>query len=435
LPSAIVELSDTQPSGEALYLRPGSNLVTGEAQFASFFGTPTTLECDLFTLASAIYACDLAMKRGERELIARQIDISIPVTNLHAFNSVLGEIRYALYVLGHDAWRINFTAREGLPEPATPWPMAGDGKILLFSGGLDSFAAAVRLGEASERVHLVSHVTANPTLHSAQESLFKYLQGTFLLSFDRFAFRVGGRTRPKDGLPFPADHAREDTQRTRSFLFLSLAALVARRLGTPDIIFLAENGQMAIHLPLTTARIGAFSTHTAHPEFIGTMARLLSHLLSYPLTIENPFLYSTKAEVIRPVVDRHSGMLDHAISCWRSARIGAGDRHCGTCIPCLVRRIALEVDGARPDEYQRDILSEDISRLPPDDEGKRNLIDLAEFVRSFEAAQNQAALESAFPDLVSQHFDGRMAAQMYLRFAAEARVVFGKYPLVREVLS
>jgi 7-cyano-7-deazaguanine synthase in queuosine biosynthesis len=435
MPNIIVTVDETAPSGSTLYLKPAANLVTGEEHFIRLFRSITSLEIDILTVASAIYACDLAVRRGEREQIAREIDITIPVTNLHAFNNVLDEIRYGLLILGHDAWRIHFVAREGTPEPATPWPTIGTGKVLLFSGGLDSFAAAITLGESSEHVHLVSHITANPTIQGAQQTLFDYVNEKFKSQFDRFTFRIGGRTRPADGFPFPSDNDREETQRTRSFLFLSLAGLVARRLGTPDIVFIAENGQMAIHLPLTAARIGAFSTHTAHPEFINTMAGLLSVLLNYPIRINNPFLYMTKAEAIRPVVERHSEMISTTISCWRASRIGGGLRHCGSCIPCLVRRISLEANGISTNEYQRDIFTEDISNLPPDDDAKRNLIDLAEFIKNVETAPNQAALEFIFPDLVNQHFDSPLASQMYLRFANEARAVFSKYPLVRNITA
>jgi predicted metal-binding transcription factor (methanogenesis marker protein 9) len=165
------------------------------------------------------------------------------------------------------------------------------------------------------------------------------------------------------------------------------------------------------------------------------MAGLLAVLLNYPIKIANPFLYMTKAEAIRPVVERHSEMISTTISCWRASRIGGGLRHCGICIPCLVRRISLEANGISTNEYQRDIFSEDISNLPPDDDAKRNLIELAEFIKNLETAPNQAALEFIFPDLANPHFDSTLASQMYLRFAKEAREVFSKYPLVRNIAS
>ena len=433
MPRAIVEIDEHAPPGDVLRLKPSANLVTGEAQFRQSFGQPTTLETDICTMASAVYACDLAFKRGQRERIARDIELTVPVTNIHAFNNVLEQIQYALLILGHDAWRIHFATRSGIPEPSVKWPRNGSGKVLLFSGGLDSFAAAVALGESGGPVHLVSHVTANPTVSGAQLSLFQYIQSRYLLQFDRIAFRVGGRTRPAQDFPFPSDTDREDTQRTRSFLFLALAALAARRLGTPDIVYLAENGQMAIHLPLTAARIGAFSTHTAHPELVHVMGELLSDLLTYPIRIENPFLYTTKAEAIRPVIDRHPEMIGTTLSCWRTLRTPGGARHCGCCVPCLVRRIALEANGFAHERYQRDIFTEDVAGLPPDDDAKRNLIDLAEFVRALENSPSQAALETAFPDLVNPFIDSERAVAMYLRFAAEARLVFGKHPSIREL--
>ena len=68
--------------------------------------------------------------------------------------------------------------------------------------------------------------------------------------------------------PFPKDNFRENSQRTRSFLFLTLAALVTRRCGFNKVLFMAENGQFAIHLPLNSSSVGPFSTHTADPQFI-----------------------------------------------------------------------------------------------------------------------------------------------------------------------
>jgi hypothetical protein len=50
----------------------------------------------------------------------------------------------------------------------------------------------------------------------------------------------------------------ENSQRSRSYLFLTLAALCARRVGHDEVLVIAENGQMAIHLPITQARIGPY---------------------------------------------------------------------------------------------------------------------------------------------------------------------------------
>ena len=418
-----------------LALRPSMNLRTGEDNLRAAFGKPTSLEKDLLILASSVFACDLAFKRGEREGIIRKIKLKIPIVNYASLESVRREILYALYLLSHDAWDIEFTRYEGTPEANQIWGQERDSKILLFSGGLDSFAEAVNLGYSGEQIHLVSHLTGNQNISRCQTSLFEYLNATFPSQFSRTSVRVGGVNRTPDEYPFPTDQAREETQRTRSFLFLTLAGIAARRIGVKDVIMIAENGQLAIHLPLTAARISAFSTHTAHPEFIEIMANILRAVLSFDIRINNPFLYMTKSEVVRTIQRDEATMVPNTISCWMSARITGGYTHCGACIPCIIRRIANESNGIMINEYSRGILSEDIAKLDPNDTGRRNFIELAEFVKFFRTANSQAQILNAYPELVNDAFDTGRAIDMYRRFALEASQVFSAYPNLASIVS
>jgi hypothetical protein len=185
---------------------------------------------------------------------------------------------------------------------------------------------------------------------------------------------------------------------------------------------------MAINLPLTAGRISAFSTQTAHPEFTSEIGGLLTDLLQYQLTIENPFLYMTKAEVVATLSPADCARIPDTVSCWMSARLPPPSSHCGTCLPCIIRRIALEARGFHLSEYQRDLFSEDILRLPPDDEGKNNLMDLIEFISIFLSAPSRAAIESSIPELVNPHIDSPRAIDLYRRFAGEARQVLSAYP-------
>lgn len=435
MPNAVVTFDVTPTNADTLWLRPGQNLRTGESILQSAFGELTSLEIDLLTLAASIFACDLAFKRGEREEITRGIDLTVPVANLPIFNNIQGEIHYALYLLSHDAWRIKFTQRRSAPENTRDWPSNTEGKVLLFSGGLDSFSAALMFGDSGEKTHLVSHITANQAASGAQEILFNYLSEQYPEQFSRLPIRISMISRPSQGFPFPSDNDREDTQRTRSFLFLTLAAIYARRQGIKDVVVIAENGQLAIHLPLTAARISAFSTHTAHPQFVYTMNTILSQALGYKLRITNPFLYNTKSEVIKNALAHHSNMVPNAISCWKASRVYGSENHCGYCIPCLIRRIAIEANGSAIREYNRDLLNEDLAALSFDDEGKRNFVDLAEFARFIERAQTNADIEIAYPELSNPHIDSTKAINMYRRFANEARRVFAKYPNLHSVVQ
>jgi 7-cyano-7-deazaguanine synthase in queuosine biosynthesis len=407
---------------------PGANLRWGGAAFKERFGVLTSLEEDLLILSSGIYCCDLAFKRGERENITRNISLRIPVTNFQALERVHGDLEYILYVLSHDNWNIEFARRGGSPEGTANWSKQ-QGKTLLFSGGLDSLAAAAelldQLGPAN--VQLASHVTGNQLTRGTQEKLVEYLNSKYQPAVRRIVLRTGGHKHKN--FDFPSDQEREETQRTRSFMFLAIGTLAARRSGQSEVVMIAENGQMAIHLPLSAARIGAFSTHTAHPQFVDLASEFFSKVLDYEIQISNPYLYATKAEVVKGLVAKHPTAVAKSVSCWRGSRV-PGSNHCGECVPCLVRRVAIEANGLKLPEYARDLLAEDVSNLPEDDEGKRNLVEFAEFASAFKRLP-QAELQFMYPGLFSAHFDTDAAVAMYKRFSNEALTVLSQYPRVK----
>jgi 7-cyano-7-deazaguanine synthase in queuosine biosynthesis len=413
-------------------LVPGENLRTGLEDFRAEYSDFTTLEEDMLTVASAIYACDLAFKRGEREEITRSISLEIPVVNHHAFKNIKDDLELLLWTLSHDNWTIKFIRTDGQPESKRNWPKE-KGTTILFSGGVDSFAGALELLIARGRdgVQLASHITANPVTHRSQDELVSYLGTRFKGGAKRIALRSGGRN--TSNYAFPSDSDREETQRTRSFMYLSVAALAARRSGHNELVVIAENGQMAIHLPLSVARVGSFSTHTAHPEFVAQAAVLFSQVLDCELKISNPYLYKTKSEVVAAIPISDRAALAQSVSCWRGARVTSFN-HCGHCVPCLVRRIAFEYNNIVLAEYKHDLFIQDVPNLPENNEGKRNLVELAEFAHAF-ASRTNADLEGTFPDLISTDFDRSAAIAMYRRFAIEARTILSKYPGPAKLLA
>jgi 7-cyano-7-deazaguanine synthase in queuosine biosynthesis len=431
---ALVSFEDGPPAGaqEVLLLRPDWNLRTGVSDFAASFTEPTTLERDLLTVAAAIYACDLAFKRGEREEVTRSIELTIPVANFHAFERLNDRLTYILWLLSHDNWTVKFRRMRGAAaEEETEWAQS-KGRTLLFSGGLDSLAGAVDLFDefGVEGVQLASHVTANPVTRQSQESLAGYLEGAYRASLRRVVVRTGGRNHR--GYEFPSDDEREETQRTRSFMFLTIAALAARRSGKSEVVMIAENGQMAIHLPLSAARIGAFSTHTAHPEFVHLVGEFFTELLGFPIRVVNPYLYKTKAETIAKLVSQHREAVKMSVSCWRGSRLSRDFNHCGECVPCLIRRVSTEFNWLVLPEYARDLLGLDINALATNDEGRRNVTELAEFAYTFDSRRD-AEIEFDYPDLFNVHIDRDQAIAMYRRFAGEARQVLDKYSGIKSL--
>ena len=76
----------------------------------------------------------------------------------------------------------------------------------------------------------------------------------------------------------------------------------------------------------------------------------LSAALGNPMEVENPFIWRTKADVVRSIVDCRCGpLIKHTVSCTRSYDITKLHTHCGCCSQCLDRRFA--VLGADAAEY------------------------------------------------------------------------------------
>jgi len=375
---------------------------------------------------SSIFAVDRGAARGEREEYARFLTLSVPVVNIGTLQPLIPIIESALRNLSNDLWTIKLYQANGTvtkPEKKA----SADGSVLLFSGGLDSLAAAIEFSDGVHDLALVSHVTKNRQTITAQRSLFDSLssKGRKLSHYSYFVSSKNVGT---------FQHDIESSQRTRSFLFLTLAALTAHRLGRRKVIMIAENGQMAIHLPLTSARMAAFSTHTAHPDVLAEMQSYFRGALDFELSIENPYVHRTKKEVIKPIVEFAPELIPTSNSCWKSARLPSNASHCGECLPCFIRRIAIESYQSDDTSYGRDLFAETLGTMPADDEGRRNIVDLGEFTLNFEMLDDVALYEE-WPELYSVNIDAPEVISMYRRAAKEVRLLLSKYPIGAEVLA
>lgn len=423
-----VRRSGTETGGADVVFEAGKNLDDGGKSFVKHFGSATTLEQDLLLLAASIFAADRSTPRGEREDLTRAIELSVPVINIGKLQPFSGKIEEILRTLSNDSWRISLRQEDGKQESGFQIPDSG-GRTLLFSGGLDSLAAAFEFSKTGKELQLVSHVTRNQPTSKAQSELVALLRKSRRSLVHRQFFVSSMDGQPSPGL----DHDAENSQRTRSFLFLVLGGLAARRVGHRRILMLAENGQMAIHLPLTQGRIGAFSTHTAHPDVLSKVQGLLRGILLDNISIDNPYVFRTKAEVVKVLWTGLRQSIPSATSCWKNTRLPQGATHCGICVPCLVRRIAIESHGKDSTAYARNPFSEDFASLSPEDDARRNLADLAEFMFRFESSEDQEILDE-WPELYSPNIDKRKVIGMYRRAAKETRTVFRRYPSLASLL-
>jgi len=416
--------------GADYHVVPGENLYTGAKPLRNEFGALNSLEEDMLNLASGIYAADLAIKRNDREQFIRTIDFNVEVINIHAFERIKNKLKYALHILSKDNWRVNFIQKKGNAVSNIAWGNS-DGASVLFSGGLDSMCATAEFMRKKENIILVSHITrGNEEVDESQRNVHKLLEDYYKTNVRHIPVKVYGRKKGRYSFP----DEREATQRTRSFLFLTLGALVARRTGFHKVLFMAENGQFAIHLPLNHARVGPFSTHTADPAFLKLVEEIFRLLLaSSSFAIINPFLYKTKAEIVSLLPASLKRRCTDSISCWMFSR---KKKHCGECIPCISRRIALEFNGITPDTYATDLFSADIAGLSDGHTGKRNIIDYVEFVSKFRhvttAQINEISLE--FPELLNEAIHREQALDLYRRLALQSFEVFSRYPQLMNIV-
>ncbi len=301
-------------------------------RFRQWRRRPSILAWDLLTLAMAVEAADRSVLRASGEDgWTRTIDLSVPLRNPRTIEPQVARIEHALAFLTGDRWSID--VRGG--GPGAPSPMRGRPQhrltrdctsVCLFSGGADSLVGA--LNAKSERsLVLVSHAPRGDSGY--QEALWAQLGP----SPPRFAANANATS------PF---ETREISQRSRSFLFLGLGAAVASTLpshrnGQPVTLLVPENGFMAINAPLSPRRIGSLSTRTTHPYFLGLVNEIWE-ALGLGVIITNPLAGLTKGEAFAECVhEDRERLLNATMSCGKWLRKHV---HCGTCVPCLVRRAA-----------------------------------------------------------------------------------------------
>lgn len=329
--------------------RGGASTISGRiGDLTRGLGTPDPLAVDLLRLAVAVYGADkIVLREGEADRWTRPLRLHIAVADNARWRGAASAFASALRFLTNDDWDIRFRADQSQRAGASP-PLFGPDAVCLFSGGLDSLAGAIDLLEDGHSVVLVGHYDSNHLL-PRQEYLYERLRAAYgdgRVMYQPFYLRPasvsGAQARP---LPT----RRESTTRSRSFLFMAAAGVVASSVGL-DSMQMPENGYIGLNVPLEISRVGACSTRTTHPHFLALL-RVALNAANVPLQIENPYQLKTKGEVLQQCRDRDL-LLDLAprsVSCahpevgrWS----GQTYANCGYCFPCLMRRASLHQLGA-----------------------------------------------------------------------------------------
>lgn len=300
---------------------------------------------DLVLLAAMVNASDTRISRirNAQGGWTREVDLYLPVNDPILWTSVAGDIGRMLRFLTGDRWRVYFRERpkgqEAFGGQSGKLALHGLSEVSLFSGGLDSLVAAVDKLTLGKRPLFMSHYWDAETAKS-QNYLLDHIEKKYGDdAFSSLRVRLGFGKRDLD------TGENEETQRGRSFLFYSLATMAAASFDKRTTVNVPENGLIALNVPLDPLRFGALSTRTAHPHFMASVQRLIDRL-GLEVVLKNPYRHRTKGEMVRDCRDLPylRTLVPHSMSCSSPAKARykkLSPRHCGYCVPCMIRRASL----------------------------------------------------------------------------------------------
>jgi len=322
---------------------------------------------DLVEIAALVYVADqMAIRTGtvkfdyaDRWRRRFRFEVAVREVDFWEQEKVRQSLERTLSFLSDDHYEFVFTARR---DPAmfseyldmkSRAASAEVDTVMLFSGGLDSLAGAVdEILVEKKRTVLVSH---RPVKHLAtrQRELV-----TELVSLQK-----GSRQKPWQ-VPVSVhkigEYDREEfTQRSRSFLYASIAAAVAHSLKIDRIRFY-ENGIVSINLPLCGQELGGRATRTTHPKVLDGFGELFSLVLNRKFRVDNPYLWLTKQDVVQRLNEvGYPELCGQSISCTHTRMTTSSQSHCGICSQCISRRAATLGAGLelvdRGDGYRTDV--------------------------------------------------------------------------------
>lgn len=309
-------------------------------QFPNFFSTEAL---DLFYISLMVYYADRKILRKDTfDSWTRSFKIHMPVLELDKWNNQKVLLELMISFLSGDLWHFEFRKRElnNKELRVEKWSEKSKKSYIpsafcMLSGGLDSFIGAINLLSKEKNIAFIGHYGGGKGVIEYQNNLKAILSEKFALT-DRQFFNF--HAAPVGGI--------ENSTRTRSFMFFTHAIILASALNEQTKLYIPENGLISLNIPLTNTRLGTSSTRTTHPFYMEMLQTLLNNL-DIKVELDNPYQFKTKGEMIIECID--SAFLKENISKTMSCSHPDQDRyhkakapiHCGTCLPCVIRRAAI----------------------------------------------------------------------------------------------
>lgn len=350
-----------------------------------FFLPPRIL--DLLEIAAYVFAADRSTFRGAKNALeyqswARSFHFVVRVRDhefwqnslasrklCEALSFMSGDREYNFdFQPGHSTSPTSlFDSEEFKVEPQT------NNSVVLFSGGLDSLAGIVeRLETTDEQICLVSH-RSQPGMERTQNRLLRALNDRYPDHLKHYKFKCS----------LKGVRAREETQRTRGFLYAVIAYALSHTLSKDKTFFVYENGVTTINFPKRQDMVNARSSRTTHPKTIALLEGFFSEVEESRVRALTPFLWKTKTDVFRIITDRgQEDLITSSVSCSKTFQNLEQATHCGQCSQCIDRRFAAygaEVDGID----ESGIYAADFIQQSVEGEVKTTLVDYVRQVRDF----------------------------------------------------
>lgn len=253
----------------------------------------STIEIDFLLIAGAVAFTDRKIKR-KRSQWARQLTIHISVYCPEQWNRSQNKLVECLNFLTGDDWKFEFIKREDNLQQGFQQTFLKDlkGQIMVipYSGGMDSYAG----------LNLIQHdePEVKPFLATIE---FKRTHETKKSAFDTSHCLDESDNRTYVPISFSKLDHPEISFRSRTFVFFSVAAIVARLIGSKRIL-VPESGQGALGTVLITLGDEPAFQATV-PTFTEKLRNLLGVLWNNAPAFEHPYLWNTKAEVLHRLIE------------------------------------------------------------------------------------------------------------------------------------
>lgn len=345
---------------------------------------------DLLELASYVYCADRFIARGSVTSPYftgwhRHFKHKAFVRDFEFWSDpkVIKKIESTLSFLSGDFHQFNFfpghkTHKVHMFEGEKYWPApSSNSLVVMFSGGLDSTCGALDLlRNSTNNIYLASHVSS-PGIKKTQNAIIKELSKRFPNRVHHLAF----------GCNLSGKRAREESQRTRSFLYAAVGATVAKRYNLRSFLFF-ENGVLSVNFPPSEQYQNARVTRTTHPRFLFEMSELISLIEEKEFKILNPLFWNTKADIVKLLFDNDGiDLVSSTVSCGRVFDKGVkhDKTHCGRCSQCIDRRFGFAAAGLLDQEnrgtYAYDFVIDNICPDNDTDFGREERTILVDYLR------------------------------------------------------